>query len=103
MSHPHSFAPRHLGNDPAEVAVMLKTIGVNTLEQLIDETIPHTIRMNETLDIPEALSEWQYSRHIKSLAEKNKVFRSYIGQGYFGTYTPSPILRNIFQNPGWYT
>ena len=103
MSHPHSFAPRHLGNDPAEVASMLKIIGVSSLEQLIDETIPHTIRMNEALDIPDALSELEYAKHIKTIAEKNKVFRSYIGQGYFGTFTPPPILRNIFQNPGWYT
>lgn len=103
MSHPHSFAPRHLGNNSAEVLSMLKTIGVDTLEQLIDQTIPEAIRMHTGLDIPDALNELEYSRHIKSVADKNKIFRSYIGQGYFGTFTPPPILRNIFQNPGWYT
>jgi len=103
MSHPHSFEQRHIGNNPAEVQSMLKTIGVSSLDQLIDQTIPETIRMTEELDIPDALNELEYSRHIKSIATKNKVFRSYIGQGYFGTFTPPPILRNIFQNPGWYT
>lgn len=103
MSHPHSFEPRHLGNNPEDVAAMLKRIGVSNLEQLIDETIPETIRMSEELDIPDALTEWEYARHIKSVSEKNKIFRSYIGQGYYNTFTPAPILRNIFHNPGWYT
>ena len=103
MSHPHAFEQRHLGNSPAEVNEMLKTIGLDTLDELIDQTIPPAIRMTSAPDLPDAMDEHQYLRHIKRIAEKNKIFRSYIGQGYFGTFTPSPILRNIFQNPGWYT
>ena len=103
MSHPHAFEQRHLGNGPVEVGEMLKTIGLETLDELIDQTIPPTIRMTSAPDLPEAMDEYRYLRHIKGIAKKNKIFRSYIGQGYYGTFTPSPILRNIFQNPGWYT
>ncbi len=103
MSHPHQFESRHLGNEPREVNQMLKTIGVASLDQLIDETIPSGIRMKSPLDLPDAMDEYQYLRHIKNVGAQNKVYRSYIGQGYYGTHTPSPILRNIFQNPGWYT
>lgn len=103
MSHPHSFEPRHLGNAPQEINQILKTIHADSLDQLIDETIPPGIRMQHDLDIPDALSEFEYLRHIKAKAAKNKVYRTYIGQGFYGTHTPSPILRNIFQNPGWYT
>jgi glycine dehydrogenase len=103
MSHPHQFESRHLGNDAAAVSQMLEVIGAASLDQLIDETIPDSIRMHGALDIPEAMDEQAYLRHISSISLKNKTFRSYIGQGYYGTFTPSPILRNIFQNPGWYT
>ncbi|MBP7921602.1 MAG: aminomethyl-transferring glycine dehydrogenase [Saprospiraceae bacterium] len=103
MSHPHQFESRHLGNDAAAVSQMLEVIGAASLDQLIDETIPDSIRMHGALDIPEAMDEQAYLRHISSISRKNKTFRSYIGQGYYGTFTPSPILRNIFQNPGWYT
>ncbi len=103
MFHPHAFEQRHLGNSPVEVNEMLKTIGLDTLDELINQTIPPAIRMTSAPDLPDAMDEHQYLRHIKRIAEKNKIFRSYIGQGYFGTFTPSPILRNIFQNPGWYT
>lgn len=103
MSHPHHFEPRHLGNSEEEAAQMLKSIGVKSLDELINQTIPESIRMHTPLEIPDALSEHEYLRHIKLIASKNKIFRSYIGQGFYGTHTPSPILRNIFQNPGWYT
>lgn len=103
MFHPHQFEPRHLGNSEEEVSQMLKFIGVNSLDELIDQTIPDAIRMRTELDIADGLSEHEYLRHIKLVAEKNKIYRSYIGQGFYGTHTPSPILRNIFQNPGWYT
>jgi glycine dehydrogenase len=82
---------------------MLEVIGVNDLDTLIHETVPDNIRMKRELNIPEALSEYEYLKDLAKIAAKNKVFRSYIGQGYNGTITPSVILRNIFQNPGWYT
>lgn len=103
MSHPHQFALRHLGNSSDDVKQMLDYIGVESLDSLIDQTIPSAIRMQDDLNIPEALDEQEYIKHIQSIAKKNKVYRSYIGQGYYGTYTPAPILRNVFQNPGWYT
>jgi len=82
---------------------MLQAIGVNSIEELISKTVPQSIRLQNDLDIPEAISEDVYLRKIKNIASKNKVYRSYIGQGYYGTLTPSVILRNIFENPGWYT
>ncbi len=103
MEHPHQFEIRHLGNDQAAMDLMLDTIGVKSLAALIDQTIPDSIRMRSDLDLPDAMDEFQYLRHIKGIAAQNKVFRSYIGQGFYGTHTPSPILRNVFQNPGWYT
>jgi len=105
MSHPNqaSFAKRHIGVSSDELEQMLRVIGVNDLELLIDETVPHGIRMSEKLNLPEAMSEYEYLTMLKGIASKNKVFRSYIGQGYYGTITPSVILRNIVENPGWYT
>jgi glycine dehydrogenase len=98
-----NFAKRHIGPDAAEVHKMLETIGVNSLDQLIDETVPETIRMERELDLPEALSEHDYLKMLKKIAQKNRIFQNHIGQGYYGTITPSVILRNIFENPGWYT
>jgi glycine dehydrogenase len=82
---------------------MLQTIGVNSLEELISKTIPDSIRIKEPLDIPAAVSEYEYLSDLKKVAAKNKLYKTYIGQGYYGTITPSVILRNIFENPGWYT
>lgn len=82
---------------------MLKVIGVNSLDQLIDETVPDPIRNKGGLNLPEAQSEFEYLKELKEVAVLNKLFKNYIGMGYFGTITPSVILRNIFQNPGWYT
>ena len=105
MSHPNhaSFAKRHIGVSSDEMEQMLRVIGVNDLELLIDETVPQGIRMSEKLKLPDAMSEYEYLSMLKGIASKNKVFRSFIGQGYYGTITPSVILRNIFENPGWYT
>ena len=97
------FEDRHMGCNPIEIAEMLNVIGVNTLDTLIDQTIPTAIRTPNTLEMPEALSEFEYLRELKKIGKLNKVFRSYMGQGYNGTITPSVILRNVFQNPGWYT
>jgi len=98
-----NFAQRHIGPDATEVHKMLETIGVASLDQLIDETVPETIRMEQELDLPEALSEYDYLKMLKKIAQKNKIYQNHIGQGYYGTITPSVILRNIFENPGWFT
>jgi len=97
------FASRHIGPNETELQEMLKAIGVSSLDQLIDETVPKAIRSPKALDIPEAISEYAYLRELKSTASLNKVFKSYIGLGYYPTITPSVILRNVFHNPGWYT
>jgi glycine dehydrogenase len=98
-----SFESRHLGINDDELQEMLRTIGVETLDQLIYETIPDDIRLKSELDLPEALAEHEYLEAISNTAAKNELKKSYIGLGYYGTITPSVILRNIFQNPGWYT
>jgi len=97
------FTDRHIGPNAQEVAEMLRTIGVDSLEQLIDETVPPAIRRKGELNLPKAQTEFEYLRELKEMASMNKVYKSHIGMGYYGTITPSVILRNIFQNPGWYT
>ena len=97
------FQHRHIGPDAHETAEMLKTIGKPTLEALINDTIPEGIRLSAPLKNPPPQSEYEYLQELKKVAAKNKVFRSYIGQGYYGTITPGVILRNIFENPGWYS
>src|SRR6201995_4796265 len=97
------FSHRHIGADAAERNEMLKVIGVNSLNELIDKTVPSSIRMSSELALPEAMSEYEYLQHIKNVSLKNKLFKNYIGQGYYDTITPSVILRNVFENPGWYT
>jgi len=99
----NNFINRHNGPTQGEAEQMLKAIGVDTLDQLIDETIPASIRLPKPLNLPAGLNEFEYLNHIKTLASKNKVFKSYIGMGYYNTITPGVILRNIFENPGWYT
>ncbi|MBK8701409.1 MAG: aminomethyl-transferring glycine dehydrogenase [Saprospiraceae bacterium] len=103
MNPSNSFDKRHIGPNPGELAEMLAAIGVSSLDQLIDETVPDNIRTPKPLDIPAAKSEHEFLLELKQTAAKNKVYKSYIGQGYYGTLTPSVILRNVFQNPGWYT
>lgn len=97
------FERRHIGPNASETAAMLQAIGLPSLDTLIDNTVPELIRKREALDIPSAMNEFEYLQHIQSIAAKNKVFKTYIGLGYYGTITPSVILRNIFENPGWYT
>ena len=97
------FAGRHLGPGENDTQMMLKTIGVSSLQELIDRTVPAAIRMKHRLNLPEALSEAAYLNMVSELASKNKICKTYIGQGYYDTLTPSVILRNIFENPGWYT
>lgn len=98
-----SFQRRHIGISDAERSEMLELIGVKSLDELIELTIPDHIRAEKEMDIPNAISEYQYLKDLKVIAQKNQIFKSYIGQGYYGTITPSVILRNVFHNPGWYT
>ena len=99
----NEFAGRHIGPGPQETADMLATVGVHSLEELISKTIPDSIRIKKDLDLPAATSEYEYLTQLKKVAAKNKVFKSYIGQGYYDTITPTVLLRNVFENPGWYT
>src|SRR5690242_18774961 len=98
-----TFAPRHIGPRGDDVAVMLKEIGAQSIDTLIDEAIPASIRLKAPLNLPEAESESTYLARLKTIAKKNKVFRSFIGLGYSDTLTPSVIRRCVFENPGWYT
>jgi glycine dehydrogenase len=97
------FQHRHNGPNENQTEEMLKTIGVNSLDDLIDRTVPSGIRTKGELNLPSAMSEAEYLSHIKEVSLKNKIFKNYIGQGYYDTITPSVILRNIFENPAWYT
>ena len=94
---------RHIGISEQDEALMLQTVGVNNLDELIAQTIPNSIRLNEAIELPEALTERQYAEHIAEITSKNKLFTSYIGQGWYDTITPAVIQRNIFENPSWYT
>src|SRR4051812_28465320 len=98
-----SFQHRHIGPDTAERDRMLRTIGLTSLGALIDQTIPPGIRSDQPLDLPEADTEHGYLRRLGGIATRNVVARSYIGMGYYDCVTPSVILRNVFENPGWYT
>jgi glycine cleavage system P protein (glycine dehydrogenase) len=100
---PGSFESRHIGPDLRERGEMLRAIGVPSLDALIDQTVPPGIRANAPLDLPDGEAEHEYLRRLRGIASRNVVARSYIGMGYYGCVTPSVILRNVFENPGWYT
>lgn len=101
---PYDFANRrHIGPSPEEMVEMLKTVGADSLDALIDETVPEAIRQSEPLDFGPAKSEHELLWHLRQIAKKNKLFTSMIGQGYHGTVTPPAIQRNILENPAWYT
>ncbi|WP_027881989.1 aminomethyl-transferring glycine dehydrogenase [Meiothermus rufus] len=97
------FAPRHIGPSPQERQAMLEAVGVPTLEALIEETLPASIRQSEPLSIGPGLSEAEVLEHLRALAAENQVYTSLIGQGYYGTFLPPVIQRNILENPAWYT
>ena len=100
----NNFAPRHNGvSKEAEVEKMLKTIGVASMDELIDKTVPAAIRTGKPLPLPDGINEYEFLSRCRALAQKNKMFRSYIGMGYYGTITPAVIMRNVFENAGWYT
>ena len=98
-----AFALRHIGPRENEIRQMLKTIGAETIDQLIGETLPNNIRLKEPLNLDPAMTEYEYSNHIQQLGKKNKMFQSYIGLGYNQAIIPAVIQRNVFENPGWYT
>ena len=98
-----AFALRHIGTGENDLNHMLQTIGVDSLDQLIFETIPDDIRLKNELNLEEPMTEYEYLNHIQELGKKNKVFKSYIGLGYNPAIVPAVIQRNIFENPGWYT
>src|SRR5579885_583943 len=97
------FHTRHIGPNKSEREAMLRIVRAASLDALIEETIPSRIRLNRPLNLPEGESEYEFLRDLRAIAAKNKVFRSYIGLGYYDTVTPSVILRNVLENPGWYT
>ncbi len=98
-----SFEARHLGPDEAAKREMLRAIGVRSIDVLLDETIPPGIRVGAPLALPEGETEAEYLRRLRTIAGRNVVARSYIGMGYYDCVTPSVILRNVFENPSWYT
>ena len=97
------FVNRHNGPRSHELPQMLKVIGADSLDKLIDKTIPGKIRLTEPLRLPKAMSEYEYLNHLKGLGAKNKLYRSFIGQGYYGVAPLSVIIRNVLENPSWYT
>lgn len=99
----NEFTNRHIGPNEEETIAMLKTIGVQSLDELINKTVPASIRAQHMPATEGPVSEYEYLHQLKAIAGKNKVFKSYIGQGYYDTITPGVILRNVFENPGWYT
>ncbi len=101
--HPDHFERRHIGPQSADTTGMLQTLKVSSLDQLIEQTVPASIRLKKPLNLPPALSEFEYLQELKVAALKNRVMRNYIGMGYYGNITPAVISRNVFQNPGWYT
>ncbi len=103
MSTNNAFSQRHLGSSQNEVEEMLHIAGVSDINELVDKIVPSDIRLKDLPELMPAMDEKTYLKHIRSLAQKNKVFRSYIGQGYYGTFMPPVIQRNMLENPGWYT
>ena len=99
----NEFSKRHIGIEENDLPKMLKTIGAESIDELISQVVPEKIRLPKPLDLPEALTEQEYMAHIKEVAQKNMQFDNYIGLGYYGTATPSVVLRNIYENPVWYT
>ncbi|MGN7724664.1 aminomethyl-transferring glycine dehydrogenase [Luteimonas sp. 22616] len=103
LEHNEAFVERHIGPNDAEIARMLRTVGHDSLDAMTDAIVPGSIRSKDDLALPPSLTEVDALAKIRAIADKNEVFRSFIGQGYYGTHTPNVILRNILENPAWYT
>src|SRR5947209_4541806 len=100
---PPSFSRRHIGPSPEDVSEMLSTIGVSDIGELISQTVPEAIRQAAPLALPAGISETEALQKLRIIADKNKIFTSLIGQGYYGTILPPVIQRNVLENPAWYT
>ena len=98
-----SFSRRHIGPNEEEVHAMLRAVGFDSLDALIDATVPKDIRLKQQLRLPEGKSESEALAELRAIAQKNKIVRSFIGAGYYDCITPPVIQRNILENPGWYT
>ncbi len=103
IDSPDTFEQRHIGPDETQRSEMLRVIGARSLDALIDAALPASIRLRKPLQLPPPESEHEYLDRLRSLAGRNQTLRSFIGMGYYGTITPSVILRNLFENPSWYT
>jgi len=103
INRTEKFETRHIGPNPAQTKKMLGLLGLDNMDKLIEETIPSSIRTKKPLDLPEAVNEIEFISEIKTIVSKNRLFKSYIGLGYYDTITPAVIQRNILENPGWYT
>ena len=103
LEHHHAFIERHIGPNDAEIAQMLRVIGHDSLESMTDAIVPGKIKSSAPLALPKAITEVEALAKIRTIADKNQVLKSFIGQGYYGTHTPNVILRNILENPAWYT
>ena len=97
------FIQRHIGPSEKEQEIMLQELGYKSLDELIKKTVPEKILSKDSLEVGDPNSEYKALRKLKNISKKNKIFSSFIGMGYYGTYTPYVILRNILENPGWYT
>lgn len=103
LSHPDKFVNRHIGPSDEDINEMVSVCGVKSIDELIDQTIPAGIRLKDEIKLDPELSEYDFIKHLKELASRNQIFKSYIGMGYYPTILPSVIQRNILENPGWYT
>jgi len=103
LAHSEAFIHRHIGPDAEQTQAMLKQLGVNSLAELVDQSLPESIRSTNPLDLGPPMTEHQALAELKAIASKNKIFKSYIGMGYYDTLPPPVIVRNVLENPGWYT
>ena len=101
--NPDIFSHRHIGPTASQIKEMLEVINIESVDKLIDETVPQNIRLKKQIELDQPMSEQEYLEHIQLLGKKNKVFKSYIGMGYHPCSLPAVIQRNILENPGWYT
>ncbi len=103
VSYKEAFETRHIAPNEQDTKAMLSTVGVDSLEDLIDQTVPKNIRLKKPMNLPVAKSEYEYLNKLRITASKNKVYKTYIGQGYYDVIVPAVIQRNVLENPGWYT
>src|SRR5687768_5789833 len=103
LAHNDEFVQRHIGPDAQQTAAMLATLGVSSVKELIDKTVPDNIRLKGEMALGKAMTEADALAQLKAIASKNRIFKNYIGMGYHDTHVPYVVLRNVLENPGWYT